>query len=308
MTSTQVTVFSERLDTAATSRTATPQFGEASGMDVPMAYAVQEALVARRLARSERLVGLKLGLTSRAKMAQMGVEEVIWGRLTDAMRIPDGGTVQLAEHIHPKAEPEVAFLIANGSISAVAPAIELIDSRYVDFRFTLPEVIADNTSASGFVVGPWSPVPPDVDNLGVLLEIDGRVVQVGSTAAILGDPRRALAETTRLAGRHGIDLPDEWILLAGAATAAVPVRPGAYVRAVVEKLGTASLTAVAGAVADGGVGVAGEPTRSGRSGLIPSRAGSPATGPSAAGRSGAASSRAGSPATGSASQVGVGDE
>ena len=128
---------------------------------------------------------------------------------------------------------------------AVAPAIELIDSRYADFTFSLPDVIADNTSAAAFVIGPWQPVPDGLDNLGVLLEIDGRVAQVGSTAAILGDPRRALDEGIRLAGRHGVRLTDGWVFLAGAATAAVPLRPGAHVRAVVEKLGTASLQASA---------------------------------------------------------------
>ncbi|MEV0608261.1 fumarylacetoacetate hydrolase family protein [Polymorphospora rubra] len=238
---TDLATIAERLDRAATSRTATPQFGSDAGLDVPTAYRIQEAVVAHRLARGERPVGLKLGLTSRAKMAQMGVDEVIWGRLTDAMHIPDGGTISLADHIHPKAEPEVAFLVEGGAIAAVAPAIEVIDSRYVDFRFTLPEVIADNTSASGFVVGAWQPVPAGIDNLGVLLEVDGRTVQIGSTAAILGDPRRALAEAVRLAAASGIELTDGSVLLAGAATAAVPLKPGAHVRAVVESLGTASL-------------------------------------------------------------------
>ncbi|MBL6279202.1 4-oxalocrotonate decarboxylase [Micromonospora fiedleri] len=230
-----------RLDEAAVTRTTLAQFGADAGLDVATAYQVQDALVARRVGRGEAVVGVKLGLTSRAKMTQMGVDEVIWGRLTDAMHISDGGTVDLSGHIHPKVEPEVAFLVEGGAIAAVAPAVELIDSRYRDFRFTLAEVIADNTSASGFVVGPWQPVPDNVDNLGVLLEVDGRVAQVGSTAAILGDPRRALPEAARLAG----ELRDGWVLLAGAATAAVPLTPGAHVRVTVEQLGTVSLRASA---------------------------------------------------------------
>ncbi|WP_431934602.1 2-keto-4-pentenoate hydratase [Micromonospora sp. RP3T] len=238
---TTVDQLAARLDAAATNRVAVPQFGADAGLDVPTAYRVQEAVVAHRVARGEHPVGLKLGLTSRAKMAQMGVDEVIWGRLTDAMRVSDGGPIRLADHIHPKAEPEVAFLVEGGAVTAVAPAIEVIDSRYVDFRFTLPEVVADNTSASGFVVGAWQPVPAGIDNLGVLLEVDGRAVQIGSTAAILGDPRRALPEAVRLAGAHGVELVDGSVLLAGAATAAVPLRSGAHVRVTVEKLGTASL-------------------------------------------------------------------
>ncbi|MFV2103486.1 2-keto-4-pentenoate hydratase [Micromonospora sp. LOL_024] len=230
-----------RLDVAATSCTAIAQLGADTGLDVPTAYRVQQAVVAHRVSRGERLVGLKLGLTSRAKMAQMGVDDVIWGQLTDAMRIPDGGTVSLADHIHPKAEPEVAFLVEGGDITAVAPAIEVIDSRYVDFRFTLPEVVADNTSASGFVLGAWQPMPYGIDNLGVLLEVDGQAVQIGSTAAILGDPRRALLDAVRLAGANSVHLVDGSVLLAGAATAAVALRVGSHVRVTVEKLGRASL-------------------------------------------------------------------
>ncbi|MGY0004167.1 2-keto-4-pentenoate hydratase [Micromonospora sp. I033] len=247
----------EKLGAAADTATAVPQLAAEVGLDVDAAYAVQAALLKRRLDRGERLVGLKMGLTSKAKMAQVGVDEVIWGRLTDAMRVPDGGTVDVADFIHPRVEPEVAFLLDRlpepgepvgaftEAVRAVAPAIELIDSRYANFTFSLPDVVADNTSAAAFVVGPWSPVPDGLDNLGVLLEIDGRVAQVGSTAAILGDPRRALDEGIRLAGRHGVRLREGWVFLAGAATAAVPLRPGAHVRAVVEKLGTASLKAAA---------------------------------------------------------------
>ncbi|WP_432989200.1 2-keto-4-pentenoate hydratase [Dactylosporangium sp. CA-233914] len=235
----------ERLDEAQRTRTAIPQVVSQSGADADEAYRIQEALVARRVSRGERLVGLKLGLTSRAKMAQVGVDHVIWGRLTDAMRIEDGGTVDASRYIHPRVEPEVAFrLDATGAATAVAPALELIDSRYADFKFMLPDVIADNTSAAGFVVGAWQPLPAGLSNLGVLLEVDGRVTQVGSTAAILGDPRRALTAAATLASSAGVPLEDGWVLLAGAATAAVPLAPGAHVRAVVEGLGTASLRAL----------------------------------------------------------------
>ncbi|WP_035803408.1 2-keto-4-pentenoate hydratase [Kitasatospora mediocidica] len=248
----EVSSLAAQLDEAARTATAMPQPRWSPGADTDDAYAVQAALTERRLARGERLVGLKMGLTSRAKMVQVGVSEVIWGRLTDRMRIPDGGPADVGALIHPRVEPEVAFLIGRDArpgddfasvVTAVAPALELIDSRYADFRFSLPDVIADNTSAAGFVIGPWQPPPAGLANLGVLLEIDGRVVQTGSTAAILGDPRRAFDEAVRLAGRQGVRLREGWLLLAGAATAAVPLAPGSQVRAVVEELGTAALWA-----------------------------------------------------------------
>ncbi|MGN9912792.1 2-keto-4-pentenoate hydratase [Phytohabitans sp. LJ34] len=228
----------ERLDAAARDGVAIPQIVSAAGLDAADAYTVQEALVARRLARGERLVGIKLGLTSRAKMAQVGVDEVIWGRLTDAMAIADGATVDTSGYIHPRIEPEVAFLLdASGNATAVAPALEIIDSRYADFKFSLADVIADNSSAAAFAIGDWKPLPGGLDNLGVLLEVDGRVVQIGSTAAILGDPRRAVSWGVRLAGK----VDPGWVLLAGAATAAVPLAPGVHVRAVVEGLGTVAV-------------------------------------------------------------------
>jgi len=273
-----------RLDEAAQQATAIPQLAAEAGLDAHAAYAVQAALVERRLARGDRLVGLKMGLTSRAKMAQVGVDEVIWGRLTDGMRVSDGGTVDPAAFIHPRVEPEVAFLMARTpepggdfatAVRAVAPAIELIDSRYANFQFSLPDVIADNTSAGAFVIGPWQPVPAGLENLGVVLEVDGRVAQVGSTAAILGDPRRALSEGVRLAGRHGVRLAEGWVFLAGAATAAVPLQPGAHVRAVVERLGSASLRAATSSANAATDGLPGSPTRGGIKPDRPERAGGP---------------------------------
>lgn len=231
-----------RLDEAARSGTPIGQLTATEQLDVPGAYEVQRHLVALRTGRGEHLAGLKMGLTSRAKMLQMGVDRAIWGRLTDAMAVPDGGALAHDGLIHPRVEPEIAFRLGcAGEPAAVAPALEVIDSRYADFRFTLADVIADNTSAARYVLGPWRPLPEGLDNLGVLLEVDGRVVQTGSTAAILGDPRRALAQGIALAAAAGVPPQPGWVFLAGAATAAVPLAPGAHVRAVVGSLGTANL-------------------------------------------------------------------
>ncbi len=129
------------------------------------AYEVQALSVDRRLARGDRLVGVKMDLTSRAKMEQVGVHEVIWRRLTHAMRIEEGAALSRARYVHPRIESELAFLLkaplsgevcameAMRAVEAVAPAMEIIDSRYRDFKFALPDVIADNSSSSGFVIG-----------------------------------------------------------------------------------------------------------------------------------------------------------
>jgi 2-oxo-3-hexenedioate decarboxylase len=228
--------YAKTLDEAALRATAIPQLRLS---DVDEGYEVQADLISRRVNRGEVLVGFKMGLTSRAKMAQVGVDDVIMGRLTDGMRIADGDSISIEDYIHPRVEPEIAFLIREGVIQAVAPALEVIDSRYANFEFTLPDVVADNASGASFAVGAWQPVPPGVENLGVLMEIDGEVSQVGSTAAILGDPRRTLIAAQRLSARYGLALSG--ILLAGSATAAVPLIRGSHVRAIVEGLGSVAL-------------------------------------------------------------------
>jgi 2-oxo-3-hexenedioate decarboxylase len=214
-------------------------------------YAVQADLVSRRLARGDTPAGVKLGFTSTAKMAQMGISEVIIGRLTRDAAVADGGVLDISGLIHPRVEPEVAFRIAGAEapyVDAVAPAVEIIDSRYRDFRFSLGDVIADNTSAAAYVIGSWLPLDrTGIGNRGVLLEIDGAVVETGSTAAILGDPMRAIGRALALAARLGIPVPAGSILLAGAATAAAPLAGGAHVRATVAGLGTAGFRTTGGA-------------------------------------------------------------
>ncbi|NHI11935.1 4-oxalocrotonate decarboxylase [Streptomyces sp. KO7888] len=235
-TASTVEALAERLDTAQTTRTDTPSLADTHAFDIAEAYAVQAALVARREARGERVTGVKLGFTSKAKMAQMGVSDVIVGRLTDAMRVANGGDLDLGRFIHPKVEPEVAYRISRdvdlddpatdieSCVDALAPAMEVIDSRYRDFRFTYEDVVADNTSASAYVIGSWRPLE-SVPNRAVRL-VSGGTETVGSTAAILGDPVRALHALLDMCRRRSIPLRAGQVVLAGAATAAVPLTAG----------------------------------------------------------------------------------
>jgi 2-oxo-3-hexenedioate decarboxylase len=245
-----------RLDEAASAARAIPQL--AAGLSLQDAYRVQARSVGLRHARGERRAGYKLGFTSRAKMAQMGLDEVIWGRLTDAMVLADGGQAPAERFIHPRVEPEVCFLLgerldgtvtplgAMRALAGVAPALELIDSRYRDFKFSLPDVVADNCSASAIVVGQWSdPAAVDVANLGLVLEVDGQVAQIGSTAAILGHPLRSLVAAARLVGAAGERLEAGDLLMAGGATEAVALRPGSRVRLEMERLGSVAFSLAA---------------------------------------------------------------
>lgn len=225
-----------RLDAAQRNRSPVPSIADTQPLGIDDAYAVQEALVGLRQAKGERLTGVKLGFTSKAKMAQMGVSEVIVGRLTDAMRIGNGAELDLSDFIHPRAEPEVAFRLSRhvdpddpttdieSCVDAVAPAIEVIDSRFQDFRFTFTDVVADNTSAAGYAVGAWRPLS-DVANRAVRLRTPQREA-VGSTAAILGAPLAALHALLDMCRRRRIPLGPGQAVLAGAATAALPLTAG----------------------------------------------------------------------------------
>jgi 2-oxo-3-hexenedioate decarboxylase len=250
---TDIAKAAEIVDEAARTAREIAQFTESGPLGVAEAYAIQAHSIARRLSRGEHLVGIKMGLTSRAKMAQVGVDEVIWGRLTDAMRLEEGASLSRAKYVHPRIEPELAFLLkrpiegeltpaeALASVEAIAPAMEIIDSRYRNFKFALPDVIADNSSSSGFVVGPWASPTRDFSNLGLVMEVNGRPVEIGSTAAILGDPIRSLVAAARLAAPVLGGLKAGWIILAGGATAAHSLKVGESVRTVMQGLGAVAI-------------------------------------------------------------------
>ena len=239
------------LDDAARHAREVAQFDLEKDISLEDAYAIQAASIMRRVQRGESRVGVKMGFTSRAKMLQMGLSDVIWGRLTTAMQLEEGSMVEFSRFVHPRVEPELAFILkralagnvsgpeALAAVEAIAPALEIIDSRFADFKFTLPEVIADNASSSGFVLGQWHDPHTPFDNLGLTLNLDGRPVQVGSTAALLGNPLRSLVAAARLAARADEPLQAGWIVMAGGATPAEWINPGQHVSIEMQQLGSA---------------------------------------------------------------------
>lgn len=225
-------------------------------MDWDDAYAIQAAILARKLARGARVVGLKAGLTSHAKMKQMGVTDPVFGFLVDYFSVPDGGTVKTSELIHPKVEPEIAFVLKHalkgpgchiGAVLAatdfVMPGIEVIDSRYRDFKFDLKSVVADNTSAARFVVGgqPLRPDAVDLRTVGLVLEKNGQPVAMGAGAAVLGHPAAAIAMLANHLGRRGQEIPAGSLILSGGATEAVAVAAGDHVCLRVQGMGSTSI-------------------------------------------------------------------
>ncbi len=239
----------ERLDTAAANAKATPQLSKEVQFNVDTAYAIQFASMRRRFERGQKMIGLKMGFTSKAKMEQMGVHDMIWGILTDDMLIDNNGSTSFNKYIHPRAEPEICFKVKKTInkqltkadipeyISGIAAAIEIIDSRYENFKFSLEDVIADNCSSTGLVLGEWHPIDQAIGDLKIELLIDDTVKQEGSSKAILGDPWESLLAATRLAAQYKWTIPAGSYIMAGAATGAEYIQPGQKVSIKVEALG-----------------------------------------------------------------------
>lgn len=210
-------------------------------MDYDDAFDIQWEIRRRKEARGHKIVGMKMGLTSWAKMSQMGVEHPCYGFLADYFSVPEGASIKHSELIHPKIEAELAFVTKEDlkgpgchigdvlrATDFVMPAIEVIDSRYRDFKFDLKSVIADNSSSSRFMTGGNMAKPESLDlkTIGVVMEINGKVVQTGAGAAVLGHPAASVAMLANMLAERGEYLPAGSFIMIGAITAAVAVEPG----------------------------------------------------------------------------------
>jgi 2-oxo-3-hexenedioate decarboxylase len=223
-------------------------------LTVEEAYQAQELLVQRKLDEGHKIVGPKMGLTSKAKWDQMGVKEPIYGYVFDYMLVDNGGVVPF--QIHPKVEAEIAFLIGEdiegpgitgaqvlAKTEYVLPAIEIIDSRYENFNFTLTDVIADNASTSRVVFGNTLKKPSDLDLdlVGATLSVNGQIKELGAGAAVLGHPANAIAVLANMLARKGQKIKKGDLILSGALTGAVLVNVGDFVSAKFDGLGEVTL-------------------------------------------------------------------
>ncbi|MGB0747662.1 MAG: 2-oxo-3-hexenedioate decarboxylase [Magnetospiraceae bacterium] len=219
-------------------------------------YAVQTELRRRFLAQGHRLVGWKAGLTSKAKMAQMGVDVPSIGFLTDRMARPENSAVTVSDLVHPRVECEIAFVtkadltgpgctaeLVLAATDYVLPAIEIIDSRFSGFKFDLESVIADNGSSARFVGGGRARYADDLDlrTLGVVLEKNGEIVALGAAAAVLGHPAEAVAMLVNILHDLGETLPAGSFVMSGGITEAIPVEPGDNVVARFQELGSVGI-------------------------------------------------------------------
>lgn len=247
----------ERVEGAQTRAYAIPKLtDEYPAMTIADGYAVQSELRKRLLAQGHRLVGWKAGLTSRAKMKQMGVDVPSIGFLTHKMARPENSAISVSDLIHPRVECEVAFVMKEAlygpdctrenvlaATDYVLPAVEIIDSRFSGFKFDLASVIADNGSSARFVGGGRPRYVDDLDlrTLGAVLEKNGEVVAVGASAAVMGHPAQAIAMLVNILAELGEHLPAGSFVMSGGITEAIAVKAGDNVVARFQDLGSVSM-------------------------------------------------------------------
>ena len=227
-------------------------------LDLETAYRVQKRLIEKKVEAGEKVVGVKLGLTSRAKQERMGITSPLTAVLTDGYVLEADVPIPLGELIHPRVEPEIVFVMgkrlegpgvtaatALNAVESVHAGLEVIDSRYLDFKFTLPDVVADNASSARFVVGGKALPPKDLDLAleACVLTVNGTVVDTATGAAVQGHPAEALALAANALAARGEAIEAGQLVLTGGLTDAVFVHAGDQIGAEFTRLGSVFVTA-----------------------------------------------------------------
>lgn len=255
LTETELRALADRLHAAERDRAPiAPLVSERPDLTAAEAYAIQLHNVRRR---DEAVVGHKVGLSSEAMQAMMGVDEPDYGHLLAGMRLSETEPARASRYCYPRVEIEVAFLLGAdlpgegcteadvlAATEAFAPSIELIDSRIADWKISLADTIADNASSAGFVVGAARVAPDAVDprTIDAVLYRGDEAVARGRSDAVLGNPVTAVAWLARTVAGFGVRLRAGHLVLPGACARAVDVHPGDLFRAVFTGLGEVRVT------------------------------------------------------------------
>ena len=226
---------------------------ECPDMTVADAYRVQLLNVKRRLEKGEKLVGMKIGLTSAAMQKMLNVSVPDYGHLFDSMMLTNGQVCHTGELIQPRAEGEISFCL-NKTLKGpgvtvadvyeatryVVPSIEIVDSRIKDWKIKLQDTIADNGSSARFMVGSGMTPIENVDMklTGMVLEKNGELMNSGCAVEVWGNPAAAVACLANMLSEFDIELPAGSIVMAGAFTGMIPVEAGDVVTATFTGMGS----------------------------------------------------------------------
>ncbi len=227
-------------------------------MDLEDAYAVQKGWVERKLAEGRKVVGYKIGLTSRAMQMAMKIDTPDYGVLLDDMVFPNGGTIAAGRFCDLRVEVEFAFVLKSALFGAnvsleqvlaatdyVVPALELIAARSyridpdTGYTRTVVDTIADNAANAGIIVGDAGVKPDDIDLrwAGAMLFLNGEVEETGLGAGVMNHPAHGIRWVCKRFAPHGIGLEPGQIILSGSFTRPVIVRAGDHIRADYGRLG-----------------------------------------------------------------------
>ncbi len=246
------------LDQAEQSRVPLPPLSQEYPTLTPaQAYAIQSAWLYLKLARGARIIGRKIGLTSRAMQELLGVDQPDYGFLLDSMAVPPGSVLACSEFIQARIEPEIAFWLKEDlpgpnitvervlkASRGVSAALELVDSRITNWHITLVDTIADNASSGRMMVS--KEIVPverlDLAAVRTVLRRNSEPVGTGTGAAELGHPAFAVAWLANKLTEFGATLLAGQVVLSGSMCGAVPVAPGDTFRATFTELGEASLS------------------------------------------------------------------
>ena len=225
-------------------------------MTIEDAYHVQQRMISRRLATGERVVGKKIGVTSKAVMHMLGVHQPDFGYLLDGMVYNEGESIAMDDLIQPKAEGEIAFLLKKdlqgpgvtaahvlAATEGVMACFEIVDSRIQDWKIKIQDTVSDNASCGVFVLGDQLVDLADIDLAlcGMVLEKNGEIVVTGAGAATMGHPVNAMVWLANTLGNLGIALKAGDIVLSGAMGAMVPVVKGDNLRMTIGGIGGCSV-------------------------------------------------------------------
>lgn len=226
-------------------------------LDIDEAYGISLGLLKRRLRDGERVIGKKIGVTSKVVQDMLDVREPDFGFLTDAMEVASGAEYRIdGNMIQPRAEAEIAFIIKDeirgpgldhhdvlAATAYVAPCFEIVDSRIVDWRIRIQDTVADNASCGIFVLGAdrVDPRTLDLSAITVRVKKNGRDLSQGSGAAVQGSPLNAVAWLANTLGRYGMSLSPGDIILSGSLVPLEPARPADEFSMELEGVGGASI-------------------------------------------------------------------
>ncbi len=234
-----------------------PLTGREPGITIDDAYHISLRLVERRVADGERIIGKKIGVTSKAVQNMLNVHQPDFGYLTDRMVYGNGDEMPISEQlIQPRAEGEIAFIlkkdlsgpgVTNADVlaatEAVMPCFEIVDSRIRDWKIKIQDTVADNASCGLFVLGDRAVDPRKVDlaTVGMVVEKNGQIISTGAGAAALGSPVNCVAWLANTLGRFDIPLKAGEVILSGSLVPLEPVVAGDFMRVEIGGIGSASV-------------------------------------------------------------------